>query len=57
MADGGKDVWVMGPLFEPSRLVAVLGDARSPILLTGDLATVKSSSVCSSMADCAESTT
>jgi hypothetical protein len=36
----GRMYWVMGPFPEPYLLVAVL-DARSPILLTGDLAATK----------------
>src|SRR5262245_52292232 len=36
----GKVYWVMGPL-DPSRLVAVVGDGKPAILLTGDIAALK----------------
>ena len=36
----GSLYWVMGPL-DPSRLVAVVGDGKPPILLTGDIVALK----------------
>jgi len=36
----GRLYWVRGPL-EPNRLVAVVGEGRAPILLTGDIAALK----------------
>jgi len=37
----GRLYWVTGPV-EPTRLVAVPGEGRTPVLLTGDIAALKS---------------